>query len=90
MQARPGPAYKPEDFRRGYSRDQIVDHVGECLELYAELDAAHEIDSAIAPLVFSAISTMVAAVEPTEETMKKLHARQTIAGANGLGLVGQG
>lgn len=95
MLARPGPSYKPEDFRRGYSREQIVAHVGECLELYAELAGEHKIDAAIAPAVFGVIQVMCAAVEPTEEAMKAAATRAQIAGAgNGaaakLGLIGQG
>lgn len=92
MQARPGPAYKPQDFTRGYSREQIVAHVGECLELYAELEAEHAIDSAIAPSVFATIQTMVAAVEPTKEALAAAATRAKLAGSDGagLGLVGRG
>lgn len=88
MQARPGPAYKPEDFRRGYSREQIVEHVGECLELYAELDAEHSIDAAIAPTVFAVIQTMVAAVEPTEEKVRQLTTRAQLGADGPLGALG--
>lgn len=86
MQARPGPAYKPQDFTRGYSREQIVAHVGECLELYAELDGEHSIDAAIAPSVFATIQTMVAAVEPTKESLEAAQRRAKLAGADGAGL----
>lgn len=88
MQARPGPAYKPEDFRRGYSREQIVGHVGECLELYAELDTEHSIDAAIAPAVFAVIQTMVAAVEPTKEALEAAQRKAKLVGGDGAGTLG--
>ena len=93
MQARPGPAYRPEDFRRGYSREQIAHHLDECLELYAELDERHEINPAIAPAVFATVQTMVSAVEPTEEALKAAQTRAQLASGNGdgisLGLTGR-
>lgn len=92
MEAQPGPAYQPDDFTRGYSREQIVEHVAECLSIFGELDAEWNIADAIAPSVFAVVQTMVAAVEPTEDALKKALARQQIVGeANGkLGIVGRG
>lgn len=91
MQAEPGPAYDPRDWTRGYSREQIVAHVGECLELYAELDAEHSIDAAIAPSVYASIQAMVAAVEPTKEALAAAQAKLRLGGDGaGLGLVGRG
>jgi hypothetical protein len=81
MQARPGPAFKPEDWQRGYSRDQIVAHLADALDIYGELDAGHEIAVEIRPLIFSIITTMTSALEPTAEALKKLGARQQILGA---------
>lgn len=96
MQARPGPAYKPEDWKRGYSREQIVAHLDDALDIYRELADGHEIDAEIRPLVFSIITTMTSAVEPTEEALRKFGARQAILGqpTNGGGsldrLIGKG
>ena len=90
MQARPGPAFRPEEWVRGYSREQIVAHVDECLSIYAELDGEHAIDSAIAPSVFATIQTMVAAVEATPDAIKKAQTRAQLAGASvgPLGIAG--
>lgn len=84
MQARPGPAYKPEDFRRGYSREQIVAHLAECLELYDELaeDRANGIPPEIAPSVFAVVQTMVASVEPTPEALEAAKKRAQLVGGN--------
>jgi hypothetical protein len=68
VKAAPGPAYRAEHFTRGYSRELIVDHVGEALSIYHELDGDPElgIPEPIAGAVFSVIQTMVASVEPRE------------------------
>ena len=90
MQARPGPAFRPEEWVRGYSREQILAHVGECLEIFAELDEKHEINPAIAPTVFSTIQTMVASVEATPDAIQKAQTRAQLAGAgvSPLGIAG--
>lgn len=80
MQARPGPAFRPEEWVRGYSREQILAHVGECLSLYHELDDEHSIDAAIAPTVYAAIQTMVASVEPTPDAIKRAQTKAQLAG----------
>ena len=75
------PAYRPADFVRGYDRATILDHVGECLEIFAELDEKYEINPAIAPNVFAVVQTMVASVEPSPEKMRELESRARLNGA---------
>ena len=68
MKAHPGPAYNPQHYTRGYSRELVAEHVGECLSIFHELDEEHGIPEPIAVAVFSVIQTMVAAVEPVAGT----------------------
>lgn len=77
------PAYRPADFVRGYDRATILDHVGECLELYDELadGRADGIPPEIAPNVFAVIQTMVASVEPSPEKLRELESRARLNGA---------
>ena len=60
MQARPGPVFDPERYTRGYSREQIVDHLRETLEIVAELDPPEE----LLHDVFAVAQTMVSSLEP--------------------------
>lgn len=86
------PAYRPADYVRGYSRDLIVEHVAECLDIWDELSEARTdgIPPSIAPNVFAVIQTMVASVEPSPEKMRELQAAAQLAGAgNGLTLAGR-
>jgi hypothetical protein len=86
------PAYRPADYVRGYSREQIVEHVSECLSIFAELDNEEPtgIPLAIAPAVFSVVQIMVAAVEPSPEKIAAMQAAAKLAGMDGAALVGRG
>ena len=60
MKARPGPAFDPDRYTRGYSREQIVDHLRETLEIVEELDPPSDLIHD----VFAVAQVMVAAIEP--------------------------
>ncbi len=73
MQAGVDPVYNPDDYQRGYSREQIVAHLDEALSIFHELDASQGIPKEIAPAVFGVAQMMCGAVEKVgAETAKKL------------------
>jgi hypothetical protein len=84
------PAYRPADYVRGYSREHVLDHVSECLSIFAELEDEHEIPAAIAPAVFSVVQLMVAAVEPSPEKIAAMQAAAQLVGMDGATLAGRG
>ena len=90
MKAHPGPAYNPAHYTRGYSRELVLDHVGECLSIYAELDEQYEsehgasgIPAELAVAVFSVIQTMVTAVEPVSGTPADARSKPVVVAAGG-------
>lgn len=68
MQGNGDHVFNPLHYRRGYTREHVLAHVGEALSIYHELDAEHEIPAELATSVFAVVQTMVAAVEPVPGT----------------------
>jgi hypothetical protein len=68
MDAHPGPVYNPRHYTRGYSRELIAGHVGECLSIFHELHDEYGIPPELAVAVYTSVQVMVAAVEPVKGT----------------------
>lgn len=62
MDARPGPAFDPDKWTRGFSREQIIAHFREVIDIVEELDPPADLREQ----TFQLVQVMVNALEPVD------------------------